>query len=224
MNAKETIEVINKTYDNTKFIIEKNSYLEGIYEVIHSWITVLFFSNAFLLLFEFISQMTGFFGKNLYYIIYNICFIIAYLLPLIIYFIKLKKPYITLKERHFLHLFYLVPVLVSCSKLLFLFSYFFNFDYLLTLYSSIPLDIIATIIGLLLLNNYLKNKKVLILCCFVTIYLIIYSTIMIVFSNTAVLNQLILFLMNLFNYFNRYSIVVILAFFIGIQFIKGKNK
>ena len=223
MNAKETIEVINKTYDNTKFIIEKNSYLEGIYEVIHSWITVLFFSNAFLLLFEFISQMTGFFGKNLYYIIYNICFIIAYLLPLIIYFIKLKKPYITLKERHFLHLFYLVPVLVSCSKLLFLFSYFFNFDYLLTLY-KIPLDIIATIIGLLLLNNYLKNKKFLILCCFVTIYLIIYSTIMIVFSNTAVLNQLILFLMNLFNYFNRYSIVVILAFFIGIQFIKGKNK
>ena len=83
------------------------------------------------------------------------------------------------------------------------------------------MDIIATIIGLLLLNNYLKIKvfNFMLFCNNLFNYLF--------HNNDCILKHgcfksTYTILMNLFNYFNRYSIVVILAFFIGIQFIKEK--
>lgn len=107
MNAKETIEVINKTYDNTKFIIEKEFLFRRIYEVIHSWITVLFFAMLFYCYLSFISQMTGFFGKNLYYIIYNILFHHCILITTDYILYKIKETIHHIKKKDIFYIYFI---------------------------------------------------------------------------------------------------------------------
>lgn len=223
MNTKEQIDAINRAYADTDFVLKKPKYVSGIKSALSRWIISLAISNLILFLFEEVAKYFSLFGLETYYQVYRLLYLILCIVPLFFFFSFLLNKKNTLEENHFLKMFSIVPLLVSFNKILFLISFYIDFDYFLTLYDNIPLELIASIIGLIMIGSYLKDNKYTILTIVTIVYIFVYCLIKYINIITEEVIPRLQFAFNVMDSMNIYSTVVIVLFSISIFFIRKGN-
>lgn len=212
MDHNEKLDIIKKTYSDTKFVLDKPDYANGIKSITLYWLASLGITNFILFLFICIAKYLNFWGTDFFFKFHNILFMCLNLFTLLVYLSFLKNKNISLKEKHFLKLFAIIPLLVFISKVIFPISFYFNFEFLLALYDSIALDLIATLIGTIMFYNYFKEKKYIFLSLLTIIYIAIASIIKIFSFNLEEIHPVLIKLFNLVDFINAYSIFIVFIF------------
>lgn len=105
MDHKEKINIINKAYSDTNFLINKPLFINGIKLCIKGWVGAIIFSNLILFLYTVLLQHLVIFEADTFYKMYNILYVTLNIFPLFIYLFFLIKRNISLKEKHFLRFF-----------------------------------------------------------------------------------------------------------------------
>ena len=223
MNHHEKIKIINKAISDTKFLLDKPFFTVGLKRCIKRWLISIILLNLILFLFDILLQTLTIFESNTIYHVHNILFIMLNIIPLCIYLIFISEKNLSLKEKHFLRLFFIIPILFFLNKILFPLAFYLNFDYLLSLYDSISLELFATIIATLLLYYFFKNIKYLYLTFVTLIYTVVSSVIKIIYLNSEQVNYALLKLFNFNDFINNYSIFSILIFLFVIYFISKEQ-
>lgn len=223
MDNYDRIDIIKKAYSDTEFMLEYPKYTNGIRIILFRWILTVCISNSVLYLFAKILNYISFFGIDSLYKFHNVLFIILNGLPLIVYLSFIKNKNITLREKHFLKLFIVVPILMFVNKVIFPISFYYNFDFLLSLYDSISLELIAVIIGILMLYYFFKKGIYLYLSMLTFFFACFSSFIKIVIFGSNEINNFLIYIFNILDFINVYSVYSIFIFFCVIYFIP-KNK
>lgn len=230
MNDKETyqsnINLINETFADTRFVLDDAKPKNGICKTLFNW-SISFFCVSFILsILPKIAQNLQWIESPTYYSFYRVFYIILYIIPIIIYILSTYKIKMTLKEQSFLNMFIYIPIFISIFKILFPIAFYLNVDFFLSLYSTIPIDIIFLILGLIQLYFYFKNRNIAILIVFPIIYIIFFSVVKIIgFQQIEVtaFTEFILKLKNIIDMINNYAIFQTVLMLITIFFIKRSN-
>ena len=223
MDHKEKINIINKAYSDTNFLINKPLFINGIKLCIKGWVEAIIFSNLILFLYTVLLQHLAIFEADTFYKMYNILYVTLNIFPLFIYLFFLIKRNISLKEKHFLRFFFIVPVLFFINKIIFPVSFYFNFDYLLSLYDSVSLELIATLVATLMFYYFFKKIKYLYLSCFTFLYVVMSSFIKIICLNSNSIDYVVIKLFNFVDFVHTYSIFSMIIFLFIIYFISKEQ-
>lgn len=217
MNKKDTIRIINETIADTNYIKDDKIPYYNLEKVLKNWVMVYMGSNIVILIANIIANLldlqftVGFFStiRFLYFSLF--------LLSLFTYCYQIHKVKMTIKEKDFLFLYLIVPILLSFSKIILPISYYINTDILLNLVNTLSLDLITLLISALLFKNYFKNKtfNYFIIYNFV-IYIINFCTIY-SFGAVTSMPEWLAFLYNSIIFFKDYGFFV-LAHFVILHF------
>lgn len=220
--------IINETIADTNYVKDNRIPFYNLQKVLKRWFSIYIGSNIIILIVHIIGNLQNLMFTNWYFSIVRILYIVLFIFALIVYFYQICKIKMTNKEKDFLKLYVIVPILLSFSKLVIPISYYINTDILLNLINSLSLDLITLVIGSLLLKNYFKDK--------IFNYFIIYNIVVciihffIMFNFQSIVSYIPIWLVNLYNwaiFFNDYGIYVLIHFiilYICLGVLKSKDE
>lgn len=224
---KEKINLINDTMIDARFVLDDAKPRKGICKTLFSWCFSFFIISFILSIIPKIAQNSLWIESPNYFSIYRILMIFFYTIPPIVYVICMSRINMTLKENAFLRTFIYIPIFISVFKMLFPLSYYLNSNFLLSLYDTIPIDIIFLTFGLIQLYSYFKNRNIIIMIILSIMYIIFFSVIKIITFQQIELSTTLLFCMKIRNYIdvvNSYSIFLAGTMLISTFLIKHSNE
>lgn len=224
---KENINLINDTMIDARFILDDAKPRKGICKTLLNWCFSFFIISLILSIIPEIAQYMQWIESPNYFSIYRLLIIFFYTIPLIVYIICMFRIDMTLKEIAFLKTFMYIPISISMFKMLFPLSYYLNFNFLLSLYDTIPIDMIFLTFGLIQLYSYFKNRNIIIIIILSIMYIFFFSVIKIITFQQIELSATLLFCMKIRNYIdvvNNYSVFLVGTMLVSIFLIKCSNE
>lgn len=106
MDHKEKINIINKAYSDTNFLINKPLFINGIKLCIKGWVGAIIFSNLILFLYTVLLQHLVIFEADTFYKMYNILYVTLNIFPLFIYLFFFNKKKHFFKRKTFFTIFF----------------------------------------------------------------------------------------------------------------------
>ncbi len=157
--------LIDMTIGDTKYILDDARPIQGIYKTLFIWFLFYTCSTVTLLIFD--SVFPVFYFKqginsgslNQFFSIKRTLTILFFITTLISYLILVLKIKMSLKEKDFLKLFFVFIVLYSLSRMIYPIAYYINPNILMNFNNALPLDLVRNIVALILLLNYMKDKR-----------------------------------------------------------------
>lgn len=219
-NAYDNLDIIKKTIDDTKYVLDDSKPCNGIKKVLLIWLASFLGSNLLMFIYLKLSQYFDFFGTDLYYQIYRIFNIGVLVIVFAIYQFCSCKFSMTVKEKDFLKEFMIYPLFLSFFKALNSISYFINIDVMVLLYDTIPFDLIITFMAIYHIYRYFNEKYFLHLSFLLMIFIVVFIFIKFVSFNMSNINMLIVTINSLFDIINIYSVLSILLLGISTYFMK----
>lgn len=223
-DVKENLELIQNTIYDTKYVLDDASPNKGIKKVLSQWLFSFFIVNLLSFLIVQISLKTHFWGTEIYYSMYRIFNILSLLIPVMIYFLFLKKINMTIKERDFLQSFSIYITLLSLIKMYPALSYYINTDIMLLLYDTIPLDLLVIFLAIFQIYRYFHNKSLIYLNIILLVYMMFFIFIKSIAFNITEINLLVSHLMSLIDYLNMFSVVSVFVFALIIFLLRNYEK
>lgn len=226
LKNEEKLNIIKNAINDTRIIIDKDRPSRGIKRTLFLWVLCYLLINIFFIIFSKISLACNFWGTDIYFSLYRVLTLLLYIILPAVYLISIKFINMTLKETIFLKNFCYIPILLSICKLIYPLSYYLNFEILIQLYDTIPLEMIFIIIGLIQFYNYFKKPKYLCIIMLSIGYVLIFT-----FLKTILFNQLyyvevsefLITLTNILDYFNENNLFVLGILFLSIGIMKDES-
>lgn len=221
---KERLNIIEQSMNDAKYI--KNSYQPtlGIKKILKYWFLLYFFSILTFFIVDKANMNFDLYNYSSFYTIYNLYRIaICCFIPIIL-FICILKTNISLKERRYLKIWLVFPILFCLDNCLTSISYFLNAEILITFYQSFPISSIINIIFLVYLYSYFKNKSFIILIIIYTVYCSYSFYFLSVYFNLIESNVFQTNLYVVMNYFQTYRIVELLFLLVVIIILNRKSQ
>ena len=217
MNQKDTIRIINETIADTNYIKDDRIPFYNLKKVLKNWIIVYMGSNIVILFAHIVARLLNLQFASWFFPTVRLLYFGLFLFSLFMYCYQIYKVKITIKEKDFLMMYIIVPILLSFSKIILPISYYINTDILLNLVNTLSLDLITLLISATLFKNYFKNKtfNYFIIYNFV-IYIINFCTIYF-FESVTSMPEWLAFLYNWIIFFKDYGFFV-LAHFVILHF------
>lgn len=156
-NTKQQLAEINNYIEDAKYKKLEKPYI-GIYKVISIWCISLFLTDLFFSIMVRLCIHYNWEFTSWYFPLHNILLLIMHIAVVIIFFISLKYVKLRYRERKFLNSWCFVPIIVCLSKLLPLFVYYINAQFILNFYNIFPIHWIVFTIGIIILYSYKKNN------------------------------------------------------------------
>lgn len=211
MKKQELIHVINQSVVDTNYIKDDKISCYRLKNIIRNWLIFYMISNTIL----YFLHLIGTFGINEEYWFYplvRILYISLFGLSLVYFIYMINRTRISVKEKDFLKLYVLVPVLLAFTKIIFPISYYLNTDILLGLINTVSLDLITLIISSLLFKFYFKDNHLNIFILFNIILYIFNILVIFLFSSLNDSSQLLIDIYNLIIFLKDYGLFVLMHF------------
>lgn len=223
-DINEELELIQNTICDTKYVLDDASPSKGMRKLLSKWLFSFFVVNLLLFLIIQVSIQACFYGTEIYYSVYRISNILFLLIPVMIYFVFLKKINATIKEREFLSGFSINIILLSLIKMYPAISYYLNTDIMILFYDTIPLDLLVIFLSIFQMYKYFRDKSLIYLNIILFIYMILFIFIKSIAFNTANVNLLLSNMMSLIDYLTMFSVIPIFVFGLLIFLLKNYEK
>lgn len=212
-NDINKLKIINQAIKDTEYITTEYSPYRGIISVFCKWLIC--YSSMMLLIYviDILNFKFGFYNYKYFYnlynggkVIFNIC-INLYIWKTIC----LKE--LSVKERRFLKLWIIFPILFSIEIIIPILTNYLNTDAMISFYQTISLSYIIVLIELFYIYSYFRNKRTMIITllfiCYIVVSFILKAYI---YSSRAISNSFGVF-MNIFYDFDTYGLVAIIMLF-----------
>lgn len=227
-NDKNNLEYINQAIGDTRYILDDFKPCKGIKKVLIIWLSLFIVYNALLYCYSTLLINTSFYASDLYYRVIRISDLLWNTINFIVYLVDTLKLNMTIKERDFLKAFMIYPLFISILKSLETISSYINIEFMLSLYQTVPFDLIITLLAIIQLYRYFNDKKFVYISIFVFAFIIIIGLFRIYAFNTdgKEVTAMISTLTMIYHYFDTiayYSIVPIISFGLSILFMRDKN-
>lgn len=217
-NRKAILNIIERTDADTKYVLDDSTPSKGIYRVLLIWLLLYTFSNILIYIADAI-----FMGANNMEVVHtftSITNLFFFSMMIIVYYWMTCRNDMSLKERDFLKMFSIFIILFSFSKMLLPISSYLNMDFLIQLYSSIPVDLIINVNVLLMLFQYFKNKYFLVIIGCNIPFIIVG----IVLMSNALDSEWLIRLSQIFSIIRNESFIIIISYLFTILLIHKKRE
>lgn len=216
-DAQSLLEELKIVQDNTKYILDEHAF-KGIGRIMKVWFityagSILFLLANFLFVYPNMQSLSQ--NANLYFSFVGVANIILFALCIFCFILSIRTTSLSFKEKESLLLLFPIIVLLSLSQMVFPLSYYFpiinNYS---GLYQTIPIDVIATLFGILILYTLYKNRNM---------FLIIFIDILYICIIPIILSTDYYELICIINFVNQFNLVSVISFLLGLYFIKRKE-
>lgn len=162
-NDINKLKIINQAIKDTEYITTEYSPYRGIISVFCKWLIC--YSSMMLLIYiiDILNFKFGFYNYKYFYnlynggkVLFNIC-INLYIWKTIC----LKE--LSVKERRFLKLWIIFPILFSIEIIIPILTNYLNTDAMISFYQTISLSYIIVLIELFYIYSYFRNKRTMII-------------------------------------------------------------
>lgn len=211
MKKQELIHVINQSVVDTNYIKDDKISCYRLKNIIRNWLIFYMISNTILYFLHLIG-ISGINEEYWFYPLVRILYISLFGLSLVYFIYTINRTRISVKEKDFLKLYVLVPVLLVFTKIIFPISYYLNTDILLGLINTVSLDLITLIISSLLFKFYFKDNHLNIFILFNIILYIFNILVIFLFSSLNNSSQLLIDIYNLIIFLKDYGLFVLMHF------------
>ncbi len=218
--------LIDTTIRDTKYVLDDARPIRGIYKTLCIWF--LFYTGSTLVLLFTDSIVPMFFFKqginalslNQFFSMKRTITLVLFSTVIISYLISVFKIKMSLKEKDFLKLFSVFIVLYSLSRMIYPIAYYINPNILMNFNNALPLDLVVNVIAMILLVNYIKDKRFYGIILINSLYLVLNFVSSILSNNGLSDSALIAGVNSIISYMNSNGIIVILSFLITFILIK----
>lgn len=158
---KKKLDIINQSTKDVAYINDKYYPIKGILKILLCWLFIYIACNLIFFTIDQFNMAYEFYNLSWFFDVYNIMRImICAIIPFIL-FICISKFEMSLKERRFLKIWLVFPVLFCLDNCLSSISSILNAEVMIAFYQSFPISSIVNIVSLLYLYSYLKYKSIL---------------------------------------------------------------
>lgn len=222
-NSKEKISIINQSIKDAAFIKQNKIPLEGLTRILLHWL--FYYSLAMALDFgiDYMNMNLQLYNYAWYFPIIHIVKIIVYFFPVILTIIHIKKSYISLIERRILNTWLIFPLLLSIVHSIPILSVYINMDAVISFYNSFSIANVITLISIVYIYSYYRNKGIKILALFVGVYILLSFIFLIYYRGAISLNTIEIIIFQFVNYIQMYGIMDLVSIFIMI-FLLNKEE
>ena len=213
---QKRLNIIDQTMNDTKYIKDTYQPTSGIIKMLKLWFLLYACSILTFFIIDKINMDFELYNYSSFYTIYNTYRIMICCLIPIILFICIQKSDISLKERRYLKIWLVFPILFCLDNCLSSISSLLNAETLISFYQSFPISSIVNITFLLYLYYYVKYKHFISLTFIYTVYCSYSFYYLSIYFN---LIESSVFQTNLYiiiNYFQTYRIAEILTLLVSI--------
>lgn len=224
MNNKEIKHLIDNTIADTNYVKDDAKPTNHIYKILKLWTVLYAITSLAILIYDRIGTYQELIFYDWYYPIIRVESILLFTITLLTYVIPTWKMKGSLKEKDFLKFYSIIPISLVLARLIYPLSYYINSELLVTLYSTIPLDLIIIIIGSIILNYYYKARFTKGLIILNIILFIVNTAIFIMFTSGNFRSDTIIILENISETCRNHGLFIILNYIIILKSIKKMVK
>lgn len=219
---QKRLNIIEQAMNDTKYIKDTYQPTLGIIKMLKLWFLIYAFSILTFFIIDKINMSFELYNYPSFYTIYNLYRIMICCIIPIIVFICIQKSDISLKERRYLKIWLVFPILFCLDNCLASISSLLNAETLISYYQSFPISSIVNIIFLVYLYYYFKYRGFIILTFIYTLYCSYSFYYLSIYFNLA---ENSIFQTNFYvfiNYFQTYRIPEILTLLVSIILLSRK--
>lgn len=217
---KKQLDIINQSMNDARYIRDGYQPVEGIFQMLKYWLVLYILSVLSFFIIDKMNMNFELYDTLYYYPLYNTYRILICAVIPVVLWNYLSKSDISLKERRFLKVWLIFPVLFCLDNCLSSIASFLNADVMLSFYSTFPLSSVVNIVSLISLYSYFKYRDILhltivyvIYCCVSFLYLSVYINL--IEPSLLQINTYIIL-----DYFQLYRVIEILTLLVTILFLK----
>lgn len=220
LSDKELLDLIDNTIADTHYIKDDLKPTKSIYKIFSLWTIFYIITSIFILVYNKLGVYLELYLYDWYFPTTRISSILLLLLTLFAYFILIRKIKGSIKEKDFLMLYSVIPIILILSRLAYPLSYYVNTELIIRLYETIPIDLIAIVIGAVLLNYYYKSNFTKKLIYINIIILILNVLIFSLYSYGQLNNDILTMLEKVFETCRNNGVIVILNYLVIVFSLK----
>ncbi|MFR1739945.1 MAG: hypothetical protein ACLSWB_05595 [Clostridia bacterium] len=224
-NPQYQINLINQSINDVKFI--KNYIkmpIKGIIKTFEVWVFLYLLSIVPFFILDILSVKLEFYNISWYFGCYRICKILFSIMVPLVLFVYIYKSDISLRERRFLKIWIVFPILFCINQILPTISYYLNTDIMVSIYQSFPFSLFISLISIVYIYSFFKYRFIAI-TLIVNILYMVFSFIYI--SLYSQLENVSIYMINIYTFLislQQYGGVELLSMITIIILIKVLNK
>lgn len=153
---KQQLNIIEQSMNDTKYIKDSYYPANGIIKILKYWFLLYTFSILTFFIIDKINIGFELYNYSIFYTVYNLYRIMICCMIPVILVIYIKKMDITVKERRYLKIWVVFPILFCLDNCLGIISSLLNANLMISFYQSFPISSIVNIIFIIYLYSYFK--------------------------------------------------------------------
>lgn len=222
--SDKQLQIINQSMEDAKEIINFKVSVTGIKKILFIWVILYTSYNVLISTLQKLNLYHEWYLTEWYYHSYNIFISLINVLMGIVLVIGIHKINMSLKERRFLKVWVVFPVLLLISNVILSITPYLNLDIMLQYYNAFPLSIILHSLSVLFIYSYCRQTRVLGVFRGLSVYSLLLFLFMITNNLVTEYSEwytaLYIFVENI----SAYKVVEILTTLLVIIFIKEEKR
>lgn len=224
MNEKKILQIIDQTIADTNYVKDDRIPYYNIKKIITRWLIFYVVSNIIIFIFQTLGNYLNIIFTSWFFPLIRILNLSLFSLSLIFYFYNIYKTKISVKEKDFLMLYTVVPVLLIFTKVLMPLSYYLNTDILIGLINTISLDLITLILSAFLIKYYFKESSFNFFILYNLFIYLINIAIIYLFTSVLIQSTILIKIYNFIILCQDYGVFILAHYILMISLIKRFSK
>lgn len=220
---EDKLHIINQSINDTKFIKDNYRPMLAIYKVLRVWLLFYILINASLYIIDTLNIKCQWYELPSFYTNYNFFRISISILAIAFIIIYIFKMHMTLKERKYLKIWLVFPIILCFDISLPSLTSLLNLDLMIAFYQSLSISSIVNIILLFYLYSYLRDKSMIIIAIVYILYSVIIFSYLSIYFNISEINSFQSKLYSFINILQSYKIIEMITLSIVALIFRKKS-